>query len=333
MNDTNVAPDATPDKLVFTSKKRDASSPLQEPSLELKKSKLVRSPLGFVKEAEVEVDMASNSGETVLTEQDLNNIAKKMQDIFLPAVKKMIDSSVKELKNEYDNKLDVHNQRIDNLSDENDELRSEISTLRLEVERLKSRDDELEQYSRRNSIRIAGVKESDKRPTSEILLDIAHKNGIEVNASDIDRSHRVGEQKDSSHRSLLVKFTSYRAKKLFMKKKKELAGGLYFNEDLTKTRGELLYQARQRRKNDKLNGAWSYDGRVYIKDILNGTREVKSELEIDTAIFEVEKKIADDPDKYRAILEDRKSKSKPGSKTYGTATGFMATNTTATAMD
>ena len=71
-----------------------------------------------------------------------------------------------------------------------------------------------------------------------------------------------------------------------------------------------LYQARRRRKADKLNGAWSYDGRVYIRDILDGITEVKSEMDIDTAIFETDQKIAEDPDKYRAILLKRKSKDK-----------------------
>ena len=189
-------------------------------------------------------------------------------------------------------------------------MRSDVSSLRLEVERLKARDDEQEQYSRRNSIRIAGVKEDDKRPTSDIVLAIAEANDINITASDIDRSHRVGEQKDGAHRSLLVKFTSYRVKKAFMKKKKELSDNLFFNEGLTKKRGELLYQARRRRKADKLKGAWSYDGRVYIRDILEGTKEVRTEIEIDTAIFEADRKIAEEPEKYRPILQNRKSKLK-----------------------
>ena len=87
MNDETVT--CTPDKLVSHSKKRDASSPLQHPSLELKKSKINTSPLSRAEEPEGS-DMTSKSGETVLTEQDLNNIAAKMQDIFLLAVQKMI---------------------------------------------------------------------------------------------------------------------------------------------------------------------------------------------------------------------------------------------------
>ena len=54
----------------------------------------------------------------------------------------------------------------------------------------------------------------------------------------------------------------------------------------------------------------SNDGRVYIRDILDGIKEVRSETDIDTAIFGADQKIAEDPDKYRAILLKRKSKDK-----------------------
>ena len=70
----------------------------------------------------------------------------------------------------------------------------------------------------------------------------------------------------------------------------------------------MNYQARRRRKADKLKGAWSYDGRVYIRDILDGTKEVRTEIEIDTAIFEADRKIAEEPEKYRPVLLNRKSK-------------------------
>ena len=300
----------TPCKANLNPKKRDASSPLQETSLELKKSKFLTSPLTVTKTGQDNPAMPATGSEPVLTEQDLDNIVARMQKVFVPLVSKMIDSSLDTLKKEYNEKIDNQKQLISDLSEENDDLRSDISSLRTEVERLKARDDEQEQYSRRNSIRISGIKEDDKRPTSEIVLEIARENDIEITASDIDRSHRVGERKAGSHRLLLVKFTSYRARKAFMKKKKDLSNDLYFNEDLTKKRDELLFQARRRRNADKLNGAWSYDGRVYIRDVLDDIKEVKSEIDIDTAIFETEKKINDDPDKYRSTLLKRKSRLK-----------------------
>lgn len=159
----------------------------------------------------------------------------------------------------------------------------------------------MEQYSRRNSICIAGVKENDTRQIRDIIIDIAQQHSIDISPSDIDRSHRVGEKKGGNQRALLVKFTSYRAKKAFMKKKKELSEGLYFNEDLTKKRGELLYEARKRRKANKLKGAWSFDGRVYIKDMMNDTHEIMSLIKIEAIIQEVDEKIAKDPEAKRSL--------------------------------
>ena len=88
----------TPNKSTLTSKKRDASSPLQESSVELKKSKLLKSPLTHSEDRQASITMAAMGGEPVLTEQDLDNIVEKMQKVFIPLVSKMIDSSLNDLK-------------------------------------------------------------------------------------------------------------------------------------------------------------------------------------------------------------------------------------------
>lgn len=92
-----------------------------------------------------------------------------------------------------------------------------------------------------------------------------------------------------------------------MKKKKELGEGLYFNEDLTKDRGELLYEARKCRKANKLKGAWSFDGRIYIKDLLNNTHEIKSLIEIEVIIMKANETIARDPESKRTSTSRRRS--------------------------
>ena len=56
---------------------------------------------------------------------------------------------------------------------------------------------------------------------------------------------------------------------------------MYFNDDLTRHRSNLLYKARKIFKADRLNGAWSYNGKVYIKDAKDVKYEVKSESAID----------------------------------------------------
>ena len=42
--------------------------------------------------------------------------------------------------------------------------------------------------------------------------------------------------------------------------------GVFLNEDLTKSRSKLLFEARMKVKGYFLKGAWSADGRLFIKD-------------------------------------------------------------------
>lgn len=100
------------------------------------------------------------------------------------------------------------NKSIDELRGENNELRSNLHMMKNEVRKLKLKDDELEQYSRRNSLRISGISESYQRPTDEIVMSIASEYNIGITTQDLDRSHRVGMVNDNRSRAILVKFAS-----------------------------------------------------------------------------------------------------------------------------
>lgn len=52
-------------------------------------------------------------------------------------------------------------------------------------------------------------------------------------------------------------------------------GGVYINEDLIQFRAELLGQAGTLVKNKKLQSAWSYDGRIFVK-CCDGSRRMIS---------------------------------------------------------
>ena len=223
-----------------------------------------------------------------LSEEDIDRIALAVRSIMVPDMEAIIDKRVGALKTEYDGKIKVlkteNNKlqtRVDDLETENADLRDDLATMQNEIGEMKWRGDELEQYSRRNSFRISGIRENDPRSTDEITMDIANKYNIDVDIKDIDRSHRVGIKADGRNRAILVKCTSYRAKRAFMEKKQDLEDDLFFNDDLTKLRSNLLYKARKTFKADRLNGAWSYNGKVYVKDAKDEKHEVKSESAID----------------------------------------------------
>ena len=66
---------------ILISKKRDASSPLHDSSLELKKTKVLESPLTGSESDQDFVNMSTKRGVPVLTERDLDNIVDKMQNV------------------------------------------------------------------------------------------------------------------------------------------------------------------------------------------------------------------------------------------------------------
>ena len=144
------------------------------------------------------------------------------------------------------------------------------------------------QYSRRNSLRISGIPETVNEDTDKAVLHVAETMGVSISPSEIDRSHRLGKPSDRQTRDVLVKFTSYRAREGLMKNRRNLKTselrGVYVNEDFTKVRSKLLYEARKCVKANKLLGAWSSDGRILVKNKKETINVVTCEEDITSAI-------------------------------------------------
>ena len=156
---------------------------------------------------------------------------------------------------------------------------------------LEDKDDKLEQYSRRTSIRISGINEN---PVGENIETIAKKIGLLVNKDvqdkrsmhNIDRVHRIGQIKTTNTsnrpRQIIVKFKDYSLKDTVMKNRKLLRAtrpDVYFSEEFTQTRSRLLYVARGRaiKRQRKIQDCWSYDGRITIKDLNGKIRGINTE--------------------------------------------------------
>ena len=111
--------------------------------------------------------------------------------------------------------------------------------------------DHLEQYSRRNSVRITqNIPEKKDENTDEIVIGIAQNElGITLKLEDIDRS-RVGPRGGKKPRPIIAKFVSYKTKcKLYQaRNRSKFSGnaseGTYINEDLTKVRQNMYMRAR-----------------------------------------------------------------------------------------
>ena len=152
---------------------------------------------------------------------------------------------------------------------------NKIKDLEKKVDALENRNDDLEQYTRRNSLRLHGVEEKENEDILQTALDLfATEIDTDIRPAAIDRVHRIGKKtSDRKPRPVIVKFTNYIDRKRVFEAKSRLRNNssqrIFVNEDLTQKRSHLLYQARQLRKNHRIMGCWTIDGRVLIKT-LNG---------------------------------------------------------------
>lgn len=210
----------------------------------------------------------------VLSEADISHIADVLQSTFqekiADMVKSITDGVVKSIETQL-NKLQSENQA---LKHENIDLKARVASLELSQ-------DSAEQYSRRNNIRISGIAESADESTDNVVLDLAKAINANISLDDIDRSHRVGKLDAGKKRDIIVKFATYRSRYKLMSQRKlikvtevEAFKRVFLNDDLTRSRSKLLFEARCVFKSGKIQGAWSSDGSILIKDHRNQIRRV-----------------------------------------------------------
>ena len=101
--------------------------------------------------------------------------------------------------------------------------------------------------------------------------------GTDLDDRDICRFHRIGkpstvESENEPSRQIIMKFTSYSARRKVMKARSKLKDSrrpskVYINEDLTRKRAFLAKLARKAKKDKIINDTWVFDGKIFIKQI------------------------------------------------------------------
>ncbi|KAJ8305117.1 hypothetical protein KUTeg_017331 [Tegillarca granosa] len=165
-------------------------------------------------------------------------------------------------------------------------LKQEINTLKSENENLRLSIDELEQYGRRNAVRISGIPEKTGEDTDAIVRDVANKMGVDIHDVDISRSHRSGKPGQSRPRQILVKFVRYNTKRKLLISRRVMKSvpslnNVFINDDLTKRRQELYRKARDLWKDRKITKTWTWDGKIFLTDKTNKKFRIDRECDLD----------------------------------------------------
>ena len=167
---------------------------------------------------------------------------------------------------------------------------AKIASLHVEVQKLREDNDALEQYGRRNNLRISGLpeprlEEGQAEDTTGMIVDLANdilKLDPLLQTTDIEVSHRLKQRrnaKEGEPRPVIVRFRSKQERFRFISNRKNLKAHnddqdnpfkIYVNEDLTYMRAKLFSTVRLLHKRKYFSQVWTYSGGIRVKD-LQGT--------------------------------------------------------------
>ena len=149
--------------------------------------------------------------------------------------------------------------------------------------------DDLEQYTRKNTLEIHGIPEHVYSDTESTVIKIANALHVNIQPDDIEISHKL--KGKEGKRPIIVKFSSHKSKSKLYKERTKFRSikitdifpsytaatesnrdRIYINENLTPYRKDLLKEANQRKKNNLLRSVWTLDGQIYVKTSPDGER-------------------------------------------------------------
>lgn len=163
------------------------------------------------------------------------------------------------------------------VSTRNDQINNDheikIGKLQAGMRRTEYGQDALEQYTRRENLRITGLPEVEDESTDTLIESVKSLGeAIAVNISDSDVSaiHRLGRRTQNKCRQVIVRFTNRNVRNRFLAARKKLKDSerfkrIYMSEDLTQLRFKLLHIVKDC---DEVKAAFTRDGKIHatVKD-------------------------------------------------------------------
>lgn len=238
------------------------------------------------------VSASETENEPSLTEikEILNNIQQSISSILKENISLKEDmAQLKSSLGSQEREITRLKQSFEVFRNENTSLREELNSTKKslaeqidELGNVYDQLDELEQYSRKNSIEIHGIPESAYMSTEDVVLKVAEAIQVPLEERDIEISHKL---KRKGNNPIIVKFVSHKTKTLVYKARTKLKGikasdifpsccspnqkqvPIYINENLTRFRRNLVNEACKLKRNHggPILNVWTIDGKIFVK--------------------------------------------------------------------
>ena len=168
---------------------------------------------------------------------------KELKEDLLSSITSLINEQNRQIENLND-KLTKQNSTISVLQNNVEVLNEQCSKLRKDIN---TKCDELEQYSRRQCLRIEGIVKPRKEKVEDVInlvKDCFAEANVDIPDTVLDRARRFlpvyKDESDQNIQGIIVKFNNFRYRSMFYKNRKKLKGGKRVRIDLTSNRYNLL---------------------------------------------------------------------------------------------
>lgn len=228
---------------------------------------------------------------STMTYDDVYNLVseiKKDMKVMEANLGKSIDSAFEELQEtkslvtKQSNEISALLELINNLTSENTELKSKVSIL-------ESRMEDIEQYSRRDTIEIHGIPVKTDEQVVEVVKSVGRALDITIDESMISACHRLrsrpakpvkpGQVEVKKHPGIIVKMTRRMDAEAVLEKRRvkrnlsthsiglteSPAEVIYINESLCPGRRQLLNDAREIKKKKQYTYLWIRGGKILMR--------------------------------------------------------------------
>ncbi len=179
-------------------------------------------------------------------------------------------------------KLKAQTKTLDTeLTSQKDKHEKVLQELKKVDEKRQKYENESEQYSRANNIKLRGIEDTNLKETSresaeKVIKTLRENNICNISMADIDIAHRLP-NKNNQNRDIIVRLRSRQTKSDILSNRKKLKGkDIFINDDLTKLNLHVLMCVKKK-MTDEISDAWYSNGKIIYKNHMDKTDIVKFE--------------------------------------------------------
>lgn len=207
----------------------------------------------------------SDSITTLIDDNMLEAIVNKLGQKLTQKIEEQLENLTTKFE-KMESKLNNVSNELNKISEKLTSLEGATQTNQKEVAIIKDKLDIMEQNTRRNTLRMIGVKEDGNEQLLSKVLNIINE-ALKVKCShwEIDNVYRVGKYNENQMkpRHIIITFVTYLKRNEIYTARRGLKGsGIFINEDLVETSYKLLLAAK---KTFGPRDVWSRNGRIYLR--------------------------------------------------------------------